>query len=294
MFQQILIPIDFSEDSYFIIRCLSQIPAIQKLVLLYVTKNPFIINRPDFINPEADYARLRLEEMKSHIDILRSRIFVIIEEIPGGSVAEHIQSVAIREDISLIMMGRRGRGFIQTLLIGSTSADLLKYGTTNLFLLHPPGSSFDARKTRMPCPDLFSRILLCDDFSRPYIEDLAIPKLIVNKPVTLLHVITHGESEEEVTLLENSARSKLEMIQEKLSLYTRDIVCEVRSGDAAGEILSYAEEKDISMIVLKSTGEKGFIRNLLGSTAESVARTTKKPVLVLRDREYTDSAGLSS
>ncbi|PWR71177.1 universal stress protein [Methanospirillum stamsii] len=285
MFKKIIIPIDFSEDSKYIIKCLSKIPQIREVILLNITKSLYLTKQTDTINPDVDYARLRLEELRKVIAMPRSKIKVLVEEITGGTTSEIIEKVAVKEEAGLVIMGRRGRGVIETLLIGSTAIDLLKYGTKNLLLIHPPESEKDGRGFNTPCPDLLSRILICTDFSKPYIEELCISDLIHKNSVTLFHVITTGDSKEEVQENCNVAKEKLEKMKEKLSPHAKDIHIDVAIGDAAQEILAYAKKEDVSMIVLKSTGEKSFIKNLLGTTTDYVARTTQIPVLILRNRE---------
>lgn len=55
-----------------------------------------------------------------------------------------------------------------------------------------------------------------------------------------------------------------------------------RRGIAAGpEIIYYAQEKDIDLIVLSTHGRRGLARWVLGSVAEEVVRYTSKPVLTI-------------
>ena len=49
-----------------------------------------------------------------------------------------------------------------------------------------------------------------------------------------------------------------------------------------------AENNDIDLIVLGTHGKSGFDRFLLGSVAEKVTRTSKVPVLVVRDSPVED------
>ena len=291
MFKKVIIPIDFSDDSQYVVRCLSKIPQIREVVLLNITKSLYLVRQPETVNPDVDYARLRLEELKKIIHMPRSKIRGLVEEISGGSIAEIINNVSIREDVSLVMMGRRGRSVIESLLIGSTASELLKYGTKNLLLIHPPGTENDRGVLTVPCPDPFSKILICTDFSRPEIEQLCVADMITNRSVVLFHVISTGDSNDEVQENIKLAKENLEKIKDKLIRHTKEIHTEVVIGDPAQEILAYSEHEDVSMIVIKSTGEKNFIRNLLGTTAESVARTTQKPVLILRQRDSESCQG---
>jgi len=57
---------------------------------------------------------------------------------------------------------------------------------------------------------------------------------------------------------------------------------DVVSGYAAEEILDYAQEKDMDMIVMGTHGRKGIDRVLFGSVAEKVVKSAKMPVLTIR------------
>ena len=54
------------------------------------------------------------------------------------------------------------------------------------------------------------------------------------------------------------------------------------SGDPAEEILAFAEQENVDMIVIGSHGRTGLSRLLLGSIAEAVVRGAKCPVLTVK------------
>ncbi len=56
----------------------------------------------------------------------------------------------------------------------------------------------------------------------------------------------------------------------------------VVSGYAAEEILDYASEHSVDMIIMGTHGRKGIDRILFGSVAEKVVRTSLVPVLTVR------------
>ena len=53
-------------------------------------------------------------------------------------------------------------------------------------------------------------------------------------------------------------------------------------GIPAEEILDYAEENDIDLIVMGTQGLTGVKRFLIGSVAENVLRHSKVPVMIVR------------
>lgn len=60
-----------------------------------------------------------------------------------------------------------------------------------------------------------------------------------------------------------------------------DAVREVRWGDPAPGILSYAAENGIELVVMGTHGRTGYERYLLGSVAEKVVRMAPMPVLAI-------------
>lgn len=59
------------------------------------------------------------------------------------------------------------------------------------------------------------------------------------------------------------------------------VVVASHGGDAAEEIVRYAQQHAIDLIVLGTHGRTGFTRALLGSVAERVVRTAPCPVLTV-------------
>ncbi len=58
----------------------------------------------------------------------------------------------------------------------------------------------------------------------------------------------------------------------------------VESGDAQDRIVSVADSEGFDMIVMGTHGRTGRAASLVGSVAESVVRTSPRPVLTVRER----------
>lgn len=54
----------------------------------------------------------------------------------------------------------------------------------------------------------------------------------------------------------------------------------VSEGDPAEQVLVYAQEHDVDIVVMGTDGRSGLDRVLLGSVAETVLRSAERPVLV--------------
>lgn len=60
---------------------------------------------------------------------------------------------------------------------------------------------------------------------------------------------------------------------------------EIRAGDPKTEILAYAEEAGVDLVVMGTHGRTGLDHYLIGSVAEKVVRRSPVPVLTVRMEE---------
>jgi nucleotide-binding universal stress UspA family protein len=283
MFQKVIVPFDFSRDSKYAIECLKKNPEVRQLVLLHIVYNKHPSHVPDVVSSEVDYARLRLEELKKGIELQGVEVKAIVEEITGGEISDVISRIATKEGTSLIAMGRVGRGVIETLFLGSVASDVLRHNTMDLLLVHAP-EGVDSKRDEVVglCPGLFSNVLICTDFSEPDIGFICHHELPWIQHATLFHAVPAGDSEEEVRSAVDSAQARLGTMRDEFIRAGIPAQERVYVGSAAEEILAFSEQDDVSLIILKSTGKRGYLTTLLGSTTAKVARSTPKPVLILK------------
>lgn len=77
--------------------------------------------------------------------------------------------------------------------------------------------------------------------------------------------------------------SKVKKIIEESGMEVKEVLLE---GYPANEIINFAENNNMDLIVMGTLGKTGFERLLMGSVAEKVVRYSKVPVLVVRDGNY--------
>jgi nucleotide-binding universal stress UspA family protein len=283
MVEKILVPVDFSGGSRSALNAVKEILGVREIVLLHVVYNRYPSANPAIVHPRVQEARAALEEIKKGLVIPGAMITTLVEEITGGEISEVINRTAIRLGISLVVMGRRGTGIIESLLLGSVASDTLRYGKTDLLLIPSlPGYGQGNQDPGKPFQRLFSHVLVCTDFSEPEIACICLDELPWIPKVTLFHAVTTGDSPEEVRSSVEASQAGLERLQKAFTRISIPVQTHVSVGSAAEDIISFSEKEDISIIVLKSTGKRGFLLNLIGSTTARVARDSKKPVLVLR------------
>ncbi|MFB6156052.1 MAG: universal stress protein [Haloferacaceae archaeon] len=75
----------------------------------------------------------------------------------------------------------------------------------------------------------------------------------------------------------------IEDVREAAAARGADVVAEIRRGIPDEEILSYAADNDVDLVVMGTRGRRGVQRYLLGSTTERVLRRASVPVLAVRE-----------
>lgn len=95
-----------------------------------------------------------------------------------------------------------------------------------------------------------------------------------------LYVITVAADPSQVSL--DRAKKTAEEATKTIASAGLKAEAEVRSGTPATEILNYAEEKEVDLIVMGSRGLSAIQRLVLGSVSQAVASRAKMPVLIVR------------
>lgn len=136
-------------------------------------------------------------------------------------------------------------------------------------------------------------ILVAYDESRP--AQNAVKRAVKaadGEEIILLRVIeaADGMIEAGVDILQERLKEKQEKkrtklsgdITEKLEMEDVDFRVETAVGKPAREVVSFAEENDVSEVVVGSHGREGVSRVLLGNVAEKVVRRAPVTVIVVR------------
>lgn len=88
--------------------------------------------------------------------------------------------------------------------------------------------------------------------------------------------------------LEAEAEAALSALEDAAEAAGVDVTTAVRRGVPQTEILAYADDHDVDVVVMGTHGRTGLDRVLLGSVAESVLRQASTPVHVVRAGEGDD------
>jgi nucleotide-binding universal stress UspA family protein len=302
MFEKILVLTDFSAYAHKFLESIGDLPDTKEVVILnVVSRDP----RAKSWDPvaKAKEAETKLAREKKRIDAPGVNVTVRAVSVMDGDIAMQIpaaiQRVASEENVSLVVMGARGKSYVQSILLGSLTRNLLRSGDRHLLIMRykfpAEGSvSAGARGTVAEPPkvpemlekfgtSLLSKVLIPTDFSQP--AEAVVSSIAGMKglgEIILLHVVSRGESKEEIETAVNDASRKLKGVSHELGKKGVKATPIVVIGSPMEEIRSMADREDVSMIAMSSVGESAFSVGKIGSITYDVASTASRPVLVVR------------
>jgi nucleotide-binding universal stress UspA family protein len=282
LFERVLVSTDFSKYSQKVIESVGEIPGVKEVVLLHIMAAPGLARVWD-PGARAEDAKKRLDEEAKPLESLGIAVKKRAEPLVGGEVAKKIDIVSEEEEgVDLVVIGVRSKGFVGKVLLGSVAKDILRYGTKNLLLMRllpiEGGERFEKHSSM-----IFSKILCPTDFSEPAEDAIKILKDIKGvEEVVLLTVLSKDLADVDLESEKEEAEEKLAAI--KAGFEDSGIAASVRVavGSPAKEIITAAEDEEVSLIAMSSHG-KGWVRQMIvGSVAYDVSNSGTRPVLVLR------------
>lgn len=196
-----------------------------------------------------------------------------------GEAYETIVDLAEDEGRDLIVMGVKGAGFPQGLLMGSTTARVIGFSSQDVLVI-PEKASVK-----------WERILLATDgseYSRRATERALV--LVQDsggtlKIISVLEISSHIYAvapelgEEKIKLPRQYAQEAKDLAASR-GIIAEDFVREAESADEV--IIELARKADIDLIVMGSHGRTGLKRLLMGSVTERVIGNAPCPVLVVK------------
>ncbi|MCD6494261.1 MAG: universal stress protein [Archaeoglobaceae archaeon] len=281
MFEKVLFPTDFSECNLKILDYLSELKkvGVKEIILIRVINLNRVtgiaggIDIEEYIESEEKEAEKKLSELVEFLKAegLNARY---VKPIPAGDPVTEILKAAEEEEVSLIIIGSRGKSVVKEILLGSVSEGVVRKANVPVivvkFELVEKGDSYECRRI---FPKMFERILYAHDLTEHSDKVLKFVKYAAKKAngsVTILHVI------------ENDKTDKLEKIKEELNTEGIETKVIVKKGVPHKMILKVAEEEKSTIIFMGSRG-MGLIQSLLlGSVVDAVVRHSKIPVFVYK------------
>jgi nucleotide-binding universal stress UspA family protein len=212
---------------------------------------------------------------------------VTITVEPGwGHTEGYLFEMANRQQVDLVVVGTHRRHGLGRLRFGSVSRTVLHHATVTVAVV-PPAE--DQRRAAIPKLD---RVLVATDFSDLGNKAVSYGCAILRWGGTLklIHVIeppgtaaAGGKNEP------RPAKENPKLLAQLRSLVPRhteerfDVEAEIiENSNAAEAIAQQAERFDADAICLGSHGRSGLAKTLLGSVAQAVMESSKRPVLIVR------------
>jgi nucleotide-binding universal stress UspA family protein len=283
MFEKLLLCTDFSEYAIKISEYVPSLPGIQEIILLHVFDATRYHKQGWTYNPQIENAKIRLEEQKQHLESLGLKVKVRLDVITSGNVASGIISAADEENVSLVVMGARGEGFLERTFLGSIARAVLRSTNHHTLILNDNVIEEMKDGKSEVYQKILSKVIFPTDFSKPSEAALDILKGMTGiGTLVLIHVITTGQTAEEIKDLEKETQQRLNTLIGDLATKGITAISHIRFGAPVDEILQCAKEEEASLILLGSHNA-GWLHTLLqGKKSIEVVMHAKRPVLVVR------------
>lgn len=279
MIETILVPTDFTIESEELLSCVGEFKnaGLKKVILLHVVD---IYQAQGLAPMFEENAKKRIGDYKQLLDEMGIDATTLVIH---GDVKKTIVQVANEENVDCIVMGATTSGVIKGRLIGRTTEYISREsGKIVLIEKYDTLRETEEESYIKACSAKFSKVMLPVDLSensKMALEEIGNLKDIIDELV-FVHVVESAKDREE---LENKKKQSRDFLAEMGSAFENGpkVSYYVSEGKPAEVIDSLAEELGITLIGITTHGLGSFTDILLGSTAESLLRRTRKPVLLV-------------
>ena len=285
--RRILCPTDFSEFSDVAFRyaiSLAQHYRARLLVqhVIELWRHPEIDFAPAHYYEEFRGRLLRNseEELQKFAKIQADDETQLERVVRQGIAADSILALA-EHKVNLIVMGTHGRRGFDRVMVGSVTERVLRKASCPVLAVHNPSADFLSSHKQLD-PVHLNRILFCTDFSENSQRALSYAISLTaeyNAELTLLHVleeIPDGCGIDEATA---TAIEQLDNLIPTERPDTRGINIVVRTGHPYQQIIQFASEARIDIVVMAVRGRGALNLAVFGSTTYRVIQLGSCPVL---------------
>lgn len=199
-----------------------------------------------------------------------------------GAVVPRLNERADAMGADMVVLGARGAGFMQHLLLGSTAEKMLSRATRPLLVV------------KQPPHENYRRLLVPVDFSPASLPSLRIARAVAPMAeIVLLHAFDvpfegklrlAGVPEDTVVQYRTAAREEaLQRMRQLLAdagILPEAALLLVQHGDPWRHIIEQEQEQDCDLIVMGRRGESPLEEFLLGSVTKHVLADCQGDVLV--------------
>lgn len=283
MFDDILVPTDGSENS---------LAALDHAVLLadafdatihglYVVNVTYAADFEGGLDGDAVYEAMEREGEEA-LETIETRcheagVDVVTDSLVGRP-AHRITEYAEDADVDLVTMGTHGRSGVARLLLGSVTEAVLRRADRTVLTI-PKGSE--------PPAGGYEDVLVASDGSDDSATavDRAIELAVAFESMLHgLYVVDASFTHEGIVedILTGEGDRVTADIESRGSDAGLGVSTAIAEGEPHEEIVDYATEHDVDVIVLGSHGKGAIERTVLGSVSERTVRLATQPVMVVR------------
>lgn len=237
---------------------------------------------------EDDLRRNAEAELERLAEPLAGRDWSVDRRVVRGRAGSVILAAAEEMDADLVVVGSRGHGPIASMLLGSVSAEVADHASCAVLVARGPRVSrllvaTDGSECAAIIPDALAEWAAFKD-----LPTIALSVTPVDSPafelMVSLYTLGNEPPEAQREELRGRHQGHAATMAERLSANGIPAQPEVRSGDAAHEIIAAAEAHEADLVVTGSRCLHGLDRMLLGSVARNVLLHAATSVLIVRRR----------
>jgi nucleotide-binding universal stress UspA family protein len=286
MFERILVPLDGSENAEIVFPyCADLASKFASTVILVTVSESATLDIDQLYRTYLKHAR---RKMRQHLKAWMAPETVTLQsEVLSGDPAREILRIAEDENAGLILLASRGSSAEGPWLLGHIAAKVLRATEKPVMLIRERATQAALEQRK-----LLRRILVPLDGSKIgeaalcYAVALAketaaeIALIEVFEPVSTVGATGISCSVREDESVRKSLLSYLDHVAEPIKNDGLKVSTTVLFGNAANNIMGYAEKNGIDLIAVSTHGRSGLGRWVFGSVTDKILHTGNVAVLV--------------
>jgi len=280
MFKKAVVGLDLSPAEGPMMECLPDLKrwGIEEIVLVHVIRVGYAQGAG--FGHEDEYAAW-LNEKATPLREADIRVSVSVRD--SGIVAEELLNVATEEGADLVIVGSRSHNLVHDVFLGSVARDVLRKASLPVLLERiEPTADETAKDCEAVCKKKLPTLLLATDFSESArrAEETALHLLPLADKACFLSVLEPSEVKADAPKERDPARAGLGALKDRAGQAAERIELLAEIGEPAEIIARVAEESGATLIILGKHGRGWLPESVIGSTAESICRQARRPVLM--------------
>lgn len=288
MFERILVPLDGSENAEIVFPYTAELASrfTSEVILVTVSESA----APDSGHLYRTYLRQATRKLRLQLNAWGGRETVAVQSaVLSGKPANEILRSAKEKNVGLILLASHGSSAEGPWLLGNIAAKVLRAADRPVMLVRKR-----VRETALERKELLHRILVPLDGSKTgeaalhYAATLAkktaaeIVLAEVFEPVSTVGAIGVSYNVHEHESVRRALMSYLNSVAEPFKDDGLNVSSVVLFGNAASQIMKYAEENGFDLIAISSHGRSGIGRWVFGNVTDKILHTGNVTVLVAR------------